>query len=349
MIALIGMGYEVHFVGSVEVFNGSNCYIDDLRSRGIITHVQQYKHHVAHILEKIIPDIDICFISRYDNWNKFYNFILNISDHISFVFDTVDLHHIRYQREADLGLLGSKDSLEVNAIEKAEMTAITQADNVLIRSTFEFDHLVNRSIDRKKLHLFPICRDIIPSSVGFDDRNGFLFLGGFLHSPNIDAVKFFLEKIFPEVRRLDSSLKFYIVGSHSELLIDSLGNDFHSDGVEVIGYVSDLRLVFDQVKFSVAPLRFGAGTKGKVISSMCHGLPCIATSVAVEGLRDLKNGYHVLIENEPSAFAEKIVNLHSNSKLWQDLSSNSVDYASQTSSLDTLNSCIKDIMENAAN
>lgn len=349
MTALIGTGFEVHFVCSVEVVNGSSCYIDDLRSRGIITHVQQYKHHVASIIEKIVHDIDVCFIARYDNWNKFYNFILNISDHISFIFDTVDLHHIRYQREADLALLVSKNSLEVNAIEKAEMTAIAQADNVLLRSTSEIDYLVNRSIDRKKLHLFPICRDIIPSSVGFDDRNGFLFLGGFLHTPNIDAVKFFLEEIFPEVRRLDSSLKFYIAGSHSELLIDSLGNDLHSDGVEVIGYVSDLRFVFDQVKFSVAPLRYGAGTKGKVISSMCHGLPCIATSIAVEGLRDLKNGCHVLIENDSSAFAEQIVNLHSNPKLWQDLSSNSLEYASQTSSLDTLNSCLKGIMENVTN
>ena len=240
--------------------------------------------------------------------------------------------------------MGCQDLLhDAINIEKAEISAISQAPAVLLRSATEIDYLTDRSVDREKLHLFPICRDIVYPEATFDQRSGYLFLGGYLHSPNIDAVKYFLSEIYPFVRDLDSTLHFYIAGSHSNLLLNEIDLSSY-DAVTVVGFVPSLRDILNNVRVSIAPLRYGAGTKGKVVSSMCHGLPCVASHIAVEGLVDLEPGTQILVQDDPQMFAEDLVRLHNDRHLWEKVSSNSLQYAINTASIKKMEDCIHTVV-----
>ncbi|MFW7269426.1 glycosyltransferase family 4 protein [Gluconacetobacter sp. Hr-1-5] len=132
----------------------------------------------------------------------------------------------------------------------------------------------------------------------------------FAHQPNLDAVRWFLAEIWPPVRRKCPDLSFSIVGSH---LPEGIARP--EDGVIYLGPIDDLHAWFDTLRASVAPLRFGAGAKGKVASSLASGLPCVLSAIAAEGM-NLVDGENVLIADTPEMFADRIVALTSDEDLW---------------------------------
>src|SRR5690606_33841084 len=111
-----------------------------------------------------------------------------------------------------------------------------------------------------------------PMTVPFEARKDILFLGGFGHQPNVDAVKYFVREIWPMVCSRNPAMRFIIAGSDVPADLRALDG---TDGIEVVGFVRDLGTIFDRVRLSVAPLRFGAGAKGKVAVSLAHGVPAI--------------------------------------------------------------------------
>jgi glycosyltransferase involved in cell wall biosynthesis len=146
-----------------------------------------------------------------------------------------------------------------------------------------------------------------------------LFIGGFQHTPNVDAVLFFVQKIYPFVRRRLPQVKFYIIGDKAPADIVALADD----NIIITGQQRDARSFFDSIKLSVAPLRFGAGVKGKINQSMGLGVPVVATSIAVEGA-ELRDGEDVLVADEPEAFANALITLYESEELWNRLSENGV-------------------------
>jgi glycosyltransferase involved in cell wall biosynthesis len=119
-----------------------------------------------------------------------------------------------------------------------------------------------------------------PSSTSFGDRHGVAFIGNFRHEPNIDAVHWLAEGLLPLVRQADPSIEFEIIGSHMPSSVKLLAQP----GLKIVGHVDHLEAVFDRVRLTIAPLRYGAGLKGKVIESLAAGIPCIGTSIAYEGM-----------------------------------------------------------------
>lgn len=106
------------------------------------------------------------------------------------------------------------------------------------------------------------------------------------------------------------------------------------DGIKVLGYVKDLSDLFENIRISVAPLRYGAGVKGKIVTSLSYGVPCVATSIAAEGM-GLKDGENILIADSPSQFAESILRLYNSPNLWENLSTNGLDFVKQNFSIET--------------
>ena len=104
------------------------------------------------------------------------------------------------------------------------------------------------------------------------------------------------------------------------------------DGIDVVGYVEDLAPYFDRCRLSVAPLRYGAGIKGKIATSLGFGVPCVATRVAVEGM-GLVDGEEVLVADAPSAFADAVVRLHADEQLWSVLSGRGMEFVERNYSL----------------
>jgi glycosyltransferase involved in cell wall biosynthesis len=157
--------------------------------------------------------------------------------------------------------------------------------------------------------------------VSLGDRNDLMFLGGFAHSPNIDAVEFFLKDIFPVVKGKLPQIRFYIIGSNLPENIKK----YESEDVLAIGYVKALGQYFNNIRVFVAPLRYGAGVNGKIVTSMTYGVPVVTTTIGNEGL-NLVDGYHCMIADTPGEFAAKIVRLYEDEELWKSLSRNSIEF-----------------------
>jgi glycosyltransferase involved in cell wall biosynthesis len=99
----------------------------------------------------------------------------------------------------------------------------------------------------------------------------------FAHAPNLDAAHFLADEVMPLARQIEPGITCLLVG-------DGLARDaICAPGIEITGHVADLQQIFDRVRLTVAPLRFGAGLKGKVLESYAAGLPCVMTPVAAEG------------------------------------------------------------------
>jgi glycosyltransferase involved in cell wall biosynthesis len=161
--------------------------------------------------------------------------------------------------------------------------------------------------------------DVPGSNTPFALRRDWLFIGGFQHPPNIDAVLFFLKEIYPLVSERVRDAKFYIIGDKAPPEIVALANE----RIIVAGLQRDVRPFFDSVKLSVAPLRFGAGVKGKINQSMAFGVPVVATSVAVEGT-ELQHREEILVADEPEHFAQALIELYKSEELWNRLSENGI-------------------------
>jgi glycosyltransferase involved in cell wall biosynthesis len=166
-----------------------------------------------------------------------------------------------------------------------------------------------------------IISNIIPiSGAGFpdfEDRRNIVFIGGFAHPPNADAVLYFVREILPLVKERIPDCVLQLIGSDPTPEILELA----STHIQVLGYVPDVRPYFDQARLSVAPIRFGAGVKGKVNQSMSFGVPTVLTQIAAEGMY-LVHGQNAMIAEDPQGFADSVVCVWKSRELWERLSVN---------------------------
>jgi glycosyltransferase involved in cell wall biosynthesis len=159
----------------------------------------------------------------------------------------------------------------------------------------------------------------MPGGKPFAQREGLVFIGGFQHPPNADAVLWYAREVLPRVRERLPGVRTYIVGSKVPATIRSLA----APDFVVTGYVPDVSPFFTGCRLSIAPLRYGAGVKGKVNLALSYGLPVVGTSPAVEGMH-LVPGEDALVADDPEAFASAIATLYRDEALWQRLSENGV-------------------------
>jgi len=262
--------------------------------------------------------LDVVVLSRCDFARKYTADVRRHAPQSRIIFDTVDLHHVREGGEAEL--TGDLEMLR-NAQQKRELEyqAVEQADETWVVSPLE-QQLLQESFPAKSIQLVSNIVDIPGSKMRFSSRRDYLFIGGFQHRPNIDAVLFFVQKIYPLVRQHLPDAKFYVLGGKAPREIAALA----TEGIVIAGPQKDVRPFFDRMKLSIAPLRFGAGVKGKINQSMAFGVPVVATSRAVDGM-GLGDREDVLIADEPDAFARAVIELYQSEELWTRLSANGIE------------------------
>lgn len=229
------------------------------------------------------------------------------------VFSTIDLHLLRESRQA--GTMPEPDG-RWNPLHRAELACIRGADKTIVISEAERLWLES-AIPGLQLALVPLVRDLPAPRrrVGFEDRAGIAFIGNFQHPPNVDAVRYFLEEIWPEIHRELPEAVFYIVGSY----LPGALNIRADEGVVVLGYVEDLDAVFDTLRLTVAPLRYGAGLKGKVVTSLGYGVPAVVTPIAAEGM-GFVDGEEILVADGAEAFRDRVLSAYRERRLWEKLS-----------------------------
>lgn len=231
------------------------------------------------------------------------------------IFNTVDLHYLRERRQAELE--GSTSALaQAERTKMVELDLIRTTDLTIVLSSEEL-YAVRNEIPDAPLCVLPlIVREIPGRSKPFNERRDLIFIGGFRHSPNIDAVQYFVGEIFPLVRRRLPDVRFHIVGAE---LTDEVKAFAKTEGVVVHGFVQDLGPILDSIRVAVAPLRFGAGIKGKIGKYLSYGVPTVATPMAVEGMR-LRDHHSILVGDTPSGFADAVEEAYTDSALWERLS-----------------------------
>jgi len=185
------------------------------------------------------------------------------------------------------------------------------ADATIITSDHEMQ-VLRDAIAAEKLVLLRWITRPQPVAQGFAGRRDICFVGNFRHPPNLDGVQWFLAEVLPLVRAALPDLRLKLAGSGMPQAIQELAGE----GVEVLGWVEDLASLFGSVRLSVAPLRFGAGFKGKVATSLAYGLPVVGSSISLEGT-GLENGDGVAVADTPAEFAAAIVRLHEDAAQWQ--------------------------------
>ncbi len=229
------------------------------------------------------------------------------------VFDTVDLRSLREARKAEL-TGDSKARRRSERTRQRELGLIEQADVTLVTSSVERDYL-QRQARGATIVVAPTSYPIVKPQMEFERRRGALFIGGFAHGPNLDGMVWFLDEIWPRVRLLLPDFKLHVVGAEPPQELTRRAGA----GVQIHGYVADVSALFERVRMSIAPLRYGAGLKGKVHQSLALGVPCVATPVAAEGL-GLMPDLHAVLAESANSFAEGVLRLHSDRDLWQRLS-----------------------------
>jgi glycosyltransferase involved in cell wall biosynthesis len=292
-------------------------YTEELQKRGVEVVHHPYVKSVREFLAKEGCKFDSVILSRCDFARKHIADVRRHAPQARIIFDTVDLHFLRKHREADL-TQDPEIRLKAKLQEQQEYEVIDQADETWVVSRFEQD-LLRAERPEKSIEIVSLIVDAPGSATPFSLRRDFLFIGGFQHTPNIDAVLFFVRDIFPMVQAHLPEAKFYIIGDKAPPEIVALA----SENIIVTGLQPDIRPYFESVKLSVAPLRYGAGVKGKINQSMGFGVPVVATSLAAEGM-DLADHENILLADTPNDFAGALVELYENEDLWQRISENSV-------------------------
>ncbi len=320
------LSYKVTFVAD-HLLMYAEKYTADLQRIGVEC---LYRPHVPSIQAYLQTNghlYDLIYMSRLAVAERHIDDLKKYAPQAKIIYDTVDLHYVREMRKAKLS---NHLELYQQAVQtkKRELGVMEKADCTLVVSTVEKQLLEREAPHLQNVEFFHMPREIYGVKQGFENRKNIVFIGGFGHPPNQDAILYFVQDVFPLIHQKIEEIKLIIIGSHPPQNI----LDLASEQVIVKGYVEDISEYFNLCRLSIAPLRYGAGVKGKILTSMSYGLPIIATSIAVEGM-ELQDGYDILVGDTAHNFAEKVIQLYSNSELWNTISQNCLDTVSSRYSM----------------
>lgn len=236
------------------------------------------------------------------------------------ILDTEDLHSLRHVREQCFkkDIPFTTDAWLADDKTKREIASIYRCDLSLIISSYELELLTDvLKIDKSLLLLLPFLVNEITTETNwkiFKEREDFVFIGGGKHAPNIDAVKCLKTTIWPLIHKQLPTAKLHIYGAYLPQQILEMHNP--PTGFLVHGRAEDVNEVMQSAKICLAPLRFGAGIKGKLLSAMQNGTPSVTTTIGAEGMHGILdwNGY---VENDHTAFVEAAVRLYTTEITWQ--------------------------------
>ena len=308
---LQSLGYKVTFVPDNLLHDGE--YTRDLQRLGVECIYEPHWTSVDTFIAARGREFQVAMLCRPYVAIRHLDHLKRAAPEARIVYDTVDLHYLRERRQAAV----EKNPLIAERAERTradELKLIRESDATIVVSPVEKE-LLAQDAPRANVHVVQLVIPEEPQGPGFDARRDILFIGGYQHNPNVEAVLYFCREVLPLVRQRIPDIKFMVMGSRPPAEIEALA----CDHIQVLGFQKDLAPHFNACRLMVAPLRFGAGIKGKLGTSFSFGLPVVATSIAAEGMY-LTDGRDVLIGDDPQAFADAVVRAYTDPELWQRLS-----------------------------
>jgi GT2 family glycosyltransferase len=298
---------------------------------------------------------DICFKYKFKRWllknGEFIDYVLLsrptvaadltklIRNYTSakILFYGHDIHYLRLQAEYALKQqkLLKKQSHEMQMLEQQVWQNV---DVIYYPSQYECDSIKKIITDKTVRYLPAYCYDINYSQgvADFSQRKDLMFVANFKHTPNIDGIQWFLQEIFPLVLQVITDVKVFIVGADPP---KGLLN-FASERVCFTDYLSDQALndYYANCRLAIAPLRFGAGVKGKVVDALARGIPVVTTSFGAQGIPAAEQA--MLIADDSATMSAAIVQLYQDEILWKRFAENArqiiAQHFSRQAIIDTL-------------
>jgi GT2 family glycosyltransferase/glycosyltransferase involved in cell wall biosynthesis len=311
MLLFSQMGFEVTFIPEGN-FLRVKPYTAYMASLGIRVIHSPYFSNLRKFLKRDDSNFGVVVIARPTVANNSMELVRLRYPNAKIVYVATDLHYLRMTREAESKGLNTS-STEIVKMKRLEFAAISRSDAVIVHSDFELD-LLNREFPGKLKVAKPLSSNSAAELVGREKRAGVLFLGNFLHSPNVDAVQHFVVDILPLILAKRPDTVFYIAGGNAGPEVHSL----EGENVKILGHISKLTHALNSVQVLVAPLRFGAGFKGKIATALSNGLPVVTTSIGIEGMGLVKDE-EVLLGDDETSFAKHVLSLLEDATLWSGL------------------------------
>lgn len=329
-------GYIVKFLG--DNFLHEEPYSTTLQQMGIeILYGPEYQAGIWKWLSDHGHDIQFAYLNRPHIASNYIDYIKENTD-MKIIYYGHDLHFLREGREYEL--TGNQErrkaalhwkSVEMSLMRKA---AVSYYPSYVERYAIqELDEKIR--VKDIVAYVYESFRQDIPSD--FAKREGLLFVGGFAHPPNIDAVLWFVGEVYPLIRSLMENVgqippDFYIVGSKVTDEIKSL--EQLGNGVVVKGFVTEEELarLYDTTRIVVVPLRYGAGVKGKVVEALYNGAAVVTTSIGAEGIAEAETV--MMVEDEPELFARAVFNLYNSPENCQEMSRKTQEYIKEHYSIE---------------
>lgn len=237
------------------------------------------------------------------------------------ILDTEDLHCLRIARQhawKEKRAFEPRDLFSETA--KREIASIYRCDLSLMISEFEMALLQETfKVDASLLHYLPLFATLQPNWKSFQEREHFIFIGNFLHEPNWNAVQYLKESIWPLVRSALPKAELHVYGAYPSQKVFNLHKP--AQGFFIEGRAEDALEITMNARISLAPLRFGAGIKGKLLEAMACGTPNVTTSIGAESMHGNLD-WNGAIADDPETFATAAVELYSNPESWQQAQEN---------------------------
>ncbi|MBL4661376.1 MAG: glycosyltransferase [Alcanivoracaceae bacterium] len=340
MINLIKILKELnyHVIFMPENLSHNKKYTQALQQLGVECIYTPFISNPVDYLKQKGQFLDAVILSRYYVAEPVMPFIREYCPKAQIIFDTVDLHYVRERRMAELENDTSLAKI-AEATREKELAVAKACDTTLVVSPYEVEVLAEE-LPNTQVKVLTNIHEIYGCRKAYKQRKDIMFIGGYQHTPNVDAIEWFVAEIFPLIAQELPELKFHIVGSKAPKHIQEMATDniiFH-------GFVEDIEPYMDDIRIAVAPLRYGAGVKGKVNMSMSYGQPVVGTKVAVEGMFT-QEGVDVLMAETPEQFAQQVVRLYQDEKIWNTVSQGGLANVQSYFSFDAAKQAIKSILD----
>jgi GT2 family glycosyltransferase/SAM-dependent methyltransferase/glycosyltransferase involved in cell wall biosynthesis len=323
--ALIGLGARVTLMP--ENFTPIEPYTRQLQNMGVKVLYGELDPRAE--LASLGARLDTAILCRPHPTSHWLDTVRELAPQATVVYDTVDLHWLREARRSELaapsapGLPLANEASDrflaalppkAMALRELELAMMRATDVTIVVSAAEREQVL-RDVPGASVLVVPTLHEVAAYVAPPSERAGVLFVGGFEHIPNVDAAIRLVDEVMPRVWAELGDVEVTIVGSQPPPDVLALATPL----VDVAGWVEDLEPLLMRSRLMVAPLRFGAGVKGKITQCLAAGLPVVTTSLGAEGL-DVEDGESILIADEPAEIAERIIRGYRDVELWERIS-----------------------------
>lgn len=282
-------------------------------------------------------DISLAIVSRPYVAARYTHMLREHAPTATIAYDTVDLHYVREERRAQLGEPHAAG--KASTLRELELGVVRGSDVTIVVSDEERAQ-IEREVPGERVIVIPVVNDVARNVRPPQERRGVLFVGGFDHPPNVDAALMLVQSVMPLVRQELGDVPVTIAGARPTDAVQALA----APDVDVTGWVEQLEPLLDSARVLAAPLRYGAGMKGKVTQALGAGLPVVTTPTGAEGLA-ARDGHDLLIGESPEELAQRLIAALTDDELWLRLSSAGQEIVRRTASIELMRERLTELLE----